>query len=339
MFSHINSDITLEKLLEKVSLSEILQRYFGISELPMCINNPCRKDDNPSLGLYYSDKYDTISYKDFATGETGNIFTLLSEMWNCSFQEVLKKIYNDLPSSQMELKIRHFHKIIRRNRTELNVKIRDWEEHDIEFWKKYGISIEWLKFGDVYPISHIIIGSGNNVQYIAADKYAYVYVERKDGIVTLKVYQPYSKTLKWLSKHDASVIDLWTKLPATGDKLIITSSRKDALCTWANTGIPCVSMQGEGYWPKDKIIAELKSRFRYIFVLFDNDFSSDVNHGHLFAKKLSEHFDLIMIELPDDLQEKDQSDIVKHYGTQKLREVVLSLISKSINNYEVRKKI
>ncbi len=46
-----------------------------------------------------------------------------------------------------------------------------------------------------------------------------------------------------------------------------------------------------------------------------------------------------MIELPDDLQEKDQSDIVKHYGTQKLREVVLSLISKSINNYEVRKKI
>jgi len=334
MFSYVNPGITLDSILSETTVFEIASKYLGITELPICINNPCRKDENPSLGLYYSDKYDTISYKDFATGETGNIFGLLAKLWNCTFDEVLRKISedNDFNSS---LKVTHSRQrhIVKRKDTELSVKIRDWEDYDIEFWEKYGISIEWLKFGDVFPISYIILTRSNSSEeYIKAEKYAYVYVERKDGNITLKVYQPYSKKMKWLSKHDSSVIDLWTKLPKCGDKLIITSSRKDALCTWACTGIPCISMQGEGYWPKPQVIAQLKERFKHIFVLFDNDFNSEENHGHLFAKKLSSFFNLIMIELPSELKEKDQSDVVKHYGKQKLRDVVLSLINTSLNN-------
>ena len=334
MFSYINPGVTLDNILSKISVFEIAAKYLGITELPICINNPCRKDENPSLGLYYSDKYNTISYKDFATGKTGNIFGLLADLWGCNFDEVLNKISDDMDFNiSTKLKITHKNNVVKRTHTDLSVKIRDWEDYDIEFWDKYGISIEWLKFGDVFPISYIILTRDNGYQeYIKAEKYAYVYVERKDGKVTLKVYQPYSTKMKWLSKHDASVIDLWTKLPQKGDKLIITSSRKDALCTWANTGIPCISMQGEGYWPKPQIIEQLKQRFKYIFVLFDNDFSSDENHGRLFAEKLSNFFNLIMLELPTELQEKDQSDIVKHYGKQKLRDVVLSLINTSINN-------
>ena len=334
MFSHINPGVTLDDVLSKMSVFDIAAKYLGVTELPICINNPCRKDENPSLGLYYSNKYNTISYKDFATGETGNIFGLLTDMWNCTFDEMLDKIMSDnniTPSSKV--RISHKYHIIKRSNTDLSVKIRDWEDYDIDFWSKYGISLEWLKFGDVYPISYIILTKGNGYQeYIKAEKFAYVYVERKDGKVTLKVYQPYSQKMKWLSKHDSSVIDLWTKLPEKGDKLIITSSRKDALCTWACTGIPCVSMQGEGYWPKEQVIEQLKERFKYVFVLFDNDFSAPENHGQLFAKKLSSHFNLLMLELPTELQEKDQSDIVKHYGRQKLRDVVLSLINTSINN-------
>lgn len=334
MFSYVNPGITLDSVLSEITVFEIAAKYLGITELPICINNPCRKDENPSLGLYYSNKYDTISYKDFATGETGNIFGLLSKLWNCTFDEVLKKISedNDFNSS---LKVKHSRQrnSVRRKDTELSVRIRDWEQYDIDFWEKYGISIDWLKFGDVFPISYIILTRSNGSQeYIKAEKYAYVYVERKDGNITLKVYQPYSKKIKWLSKHDSSVIDLWTKLPKSGDKLIITSSRKDALCTWACTGIPCISMQGEGYWPKPQVIAQLKERFNHIFVLFDNDFNSEENHGHLFAKKLSSFFNLIMLELPSELKEKDQSDVVKHYGKQKLRDVVLSLINTALNN-------
>lgn len=333
MFSYVNPGITLDDILSKISVFDIANRYLGVSKLPTCINNPCRKDDKPSLGLYYNDAYDIILYRDFATFDSGNIFTLLSKLWKCSFQEVLEKISQDNDIHPVQIQITRGRHVVKRSNTDLSVKVRDWEEHDIEFWNKYGISIEWLKFGDVFPISYIILTKDDGHQeYIKAEKYAYVYVEKKDGKITLKVYQPYSERLKWLSKHDASVIDLWTKLPKKGDKLIITSSRKDALCTWACTGIPCVSMQGEGYWPKPQVIEQLKSRFNHIFVLFDNDFKSKENHGHLFAEKLCNFYGLQMLELPTELQEKDQSDVVKHYGKKVLRDVVLSLINTSLNN-------
>ena len=334
MFSYVNPGISLDSILSKVTVFDILSTYLGVNELPICINNPCRKDDNPSLGLYYSSKYNTMSYKDFATGDTGNLFGLLMNLWNCSFDEVLKKIDNDINSlSPTTLQIKSKSKThFKRTHSDLQVKIRDWEDYDDEFWHKYGLNREWLKFGDVYPISYIIIKKENNTQYIKAEKYAYVYVERKDGIVTLKVYQPYSERMKWLSKHDGSVIDLWTKIPKEGDNLIITSSRKDALCTWTITGIPCISFQGEGYWPKEHVIQQLKDRYKNIYVLFDNDFKSEVNHGQLFAQKLCDYFQLKNLTLPTELGEKDQSDLVKHYGPNKLKDVIMTLIEQSKNN-------
>jgi len=255
-------------------------------------------------------------------------------MWHCSFEEVLCRINNDINSlSPTELQIKAKGKAsIKRTKSDLQVQIRDWKDYDDEFWSKYGLNREWLKFGDVYPISYIIITKETGTQYIKAERYAYVYVERKDGIVTLKVYQPYSERMKWLSKHDGSVIDLWTKIPQNGDKLIITSSRKDALCTWAITGIPCVSFQGEGYWPKEHVIQQLKDRFKHVYVLFDNDFKSEVNHGQIFAEKLCNHFNLENLTLPIELQEKDQSDVVKHYGPKVLKDVIKTLINQSKNN-------
>lgn len=334
MFSYVNPGISLESILSKVTVFDILSTYIGVHELPICINNPCRKDENPSLGLYYSSKYNTVSYKDFATGETGNLFGLLMNMWHCSFDEVLAKIDSDIKSmSPKELQIQRKGKsLVRRVNSDLQVKIRDWKDYDYEFWNKYGINHKWLEFGDVFPIDYIIIKRENNTQYIKAEKYAYVYVERKDGIVTLKIYQPYSERMKWLSKHDGSVIDLWTKIPKEGDKLIITSSRKDALCTWANTGIPCVSFQGEGYWPKEHVIQQLKDRFKHVYVLFDNDFKSEVNHGQLFAQKLCDYFNLENLTLPTELGEKDQSDIVKHYGPKVLKNVIMTLLKQSKNS-------
>lgn len=335
MFNYVNPGISLDSILSKVTIFDILSAYLGVSELPACINNPCRKDENPSLGLYYSSKYNTVSYKDFATGETGNLFGLLMNMWHCSFDEVLAKIDKDINSlSPTTLQIKSKSKsYVKRTNSDLQVQIRDWEDYDDEFWGRYGLNRQWLRFGDVFPISYIIITREDRTQYIKAEKYAYVYVERKDGKVTLKVYQPYSERMKWLSKHDGSVIDLWTKLPEKGDKLIITSSRKDALCTWAITGIPSVSFQGEGYWPKEHVIQQLKDRFKHIYVIFDNDFKSDVNHGQVFAKKLCDYFKLENLTLPTECGEKDQSDIVKHYGPKVLHDVIMTLIEeKSKNN-------
>ena len=145
--------------------------------------------------------------------------------------------------------------------------------------------------------------------------------------MSLKIYQPYSTNFKWMSKHDASVWDLWTKIPEKGDKLIITSSRKDALCLWANTGIPSLSLQGEGYIPKEKVINQLKDRYKKIYVFYDNDFKNEVNNGRNYGKAIADKFDLQQIEIPTEYKSKDPSDLYKNWG----KEVFLNVINSLIN--------
>ena len=152
--------------------------------------------------------------------------------------------------------------ILKKSKYELNVKIRKLKKYDIEFWESFGINEKWLNFGLIYPISHIFLHNDQVDYLFSADKYAYVYIEYKDNIPTFKIYQPYSNKTKWLNNHDKSVWDLWNKLPVEGDNLIITSSRKDALCIWANCNIPSTSLQAESYLPKQQVVKQLKERFK-----------------------------------------------------------------------------
>jgi DNA primase len=72
-------------------------------------------------------------------------------------------------------------------------------------------------------------------------------------------------------------------VPEYGDRICICSSLKDALCLWANTGIPSLAVQGEGYTMSNTAINELKRRFRDIYILFDND-KAGLENGIKFAE-------------------------------------------------------
>ena len=326
-------DIDLDYILKNVGELNILSHYLGISKIPCIINSPLRIDNNPSFGLWANHEQ-RIYYTDLATKESGDIYTLFKKKWNLSFQEVLYKIYSEVPidKSNVISNILNYHtnKRLYNNNVDLKCKVRDWKNYDLEYWEQYGISLKWLKFGDVYPISHIIVIKNNKTSIINADKYAYVYVERKDNTISLKIYQPFSQKFKWSNKHDSSVWDLWTKLPEKGDNLIITSSRKDALCVWENTNIPSISLQAESYLPKEHVLQQLKDRFNNIYVLYDNDFQSEINHGRELGKKLADSFNLKQLEIPKEYKSKDSSDLCKNHG----RKMVKDLIPQLIKNYK-----
>lgn len=322
MVSKGQDNISINDVREITSDDEVVSKYLSINSVPVIMLSPLRKDKNPSLSIFRLPD-GNIGYKDFGTGEKGIVYDLLSKLWNISIKQVYRRIIDDYsPSNTLINKTKRQRKL-RKSCTTLNVKTREWRDWDLEYWNKYGISKEWLEYAEVYPISTLFFN--NDKTTIPAEKYAYVYVERKDNKVTLKVYQPYSERFKWISKHDSSVWDLWTKIPITGDKLIITSSRKDALCVWSNSGIPSLSLQGEGYIPKESVINELKNRYKDIYVLYDNDFQSDVNHGRLYGKHLSEMFNLKQIEIPDKYKSKDPSDLCMNYGRKVVRNVILQL--------------
>lgn len=336
--SSVISVVDLEKIVTQV---EILGYYFAIDTLPTVICSPLRLDRNPSFGIYPREG-GKIGYKDFKTSETGDIYNLLGGLWGTSLNDTTSRIYAEVPNILAKKenkmikimpssgnKIKNFS-----SNSILKCKVRDWKPWDIEYWEQYGISLEWLKFANIHPISHIIITQKEKTYTLPADKLAYVYVEFKDGIESLKIYQPYNLEYKWTNKHNASVWDLWQQLPDTGDYLIITSSRKDALCIWENTGIPCCSLQAESYLPKESVVNELKSRFKYVFILYDNDYTKEENYGEIHGKHIAETFGLIQLSIPNDLKAKDSSDLCKNNGRkgrEVVRQTILGLITQALH--------
>lgn len=322
--------ICIEDILNKVTEYSILAYYLNISKIPCVINSPLREDNHPSLGLYISEK--RIKYYDFASQERGDIYNLLGNWWNCSYRKVLETIYRDID------KIPHvtsesYTKGIKRNvkyspsinTTTMGCKVREWEDYDIEFWSSFGIPKKWLIYAEVHPISHKIITKEDRTYTFKADKYAYAYVERKEGNITLKIYQPLNKKgFKWSSKHDRSVISLWTKIPEYGDRLCICSSLKDALCLWANTGIPALAIQGEGYGISNTAINELKRRYKNIYILLDND-KTGLRDGIKLAESTG-FTNIVLPQLPEYDNPKDIADLYKAVNNKKtFTKIILNL--------------
>ena len=329
-FSSGKSSVSLDDILSKVTEADILSHYLGVTEVPCIINSPLRQDRRPSFGLYSSDGI-RIFYIDLATKDSGGLFDLLGKMWNCGFKEVLNKINKDISKFCGGASIHSYTPCAVRSTssynkdTDLQCKIRDWRDYDIEYWASYGITLEWLKYAEVYPISHKIVIKDGHRYVFGADKYAYAYVEHKEGKVTLKIYQPFNKAgYKWSNKHDNSVVSLWTKVPEYGEQICICSSLKDALCLWANTGIPAICPQGESYRISNTATNELKRRFKKIYIIFDND-----KAGILDGKKLAEATGFTNLILPKFDNGKDISDAYKILGKDEWLKMMRLLFSSS----------
>lgn len=322
-----NNSVSFEEITSKVSDADLVSYYLGIAEIPCFMHSPLRKDENPSFGLYSRDGK-RIYWIDLATREGGGIYDLLSQMWHCSYKEVLSRIQQDMKRFTNGARVGTYTPCAIKNITshrsnsDLQCKVREWRQYDIDYWASYGVPLEWLKYAEVYPISHKIVVSEGKKYVFGADKLAYAFVERKEGKVTLKIYQPLAtdKKHKWSNKHDRSVISLWTKIPEYGEKVVICSSLKDALCLWANTGIPAIAVQGEGYGISDTAISELKRRYTNVYILFDND-----RAGLEDGKKLSESTGFINLVLPQFIGGKDVSDLYKSVGKEQFIETINSL--------------
>ena len=82
--------------------------------------------------------------------------------------------------------------------------------------------------------------------------------------------------------------------------------------------------------PKKHIIDQLKNRFKNIYILYDNDYTKEINTGELNALKFVNEFNLIKLTLPQYLGVKDTSDLCKKYGRNKVKEIIYNLIKKTI---------
>lgn len=343
-----SSSISPTEIFTKYTETQILCAVFPeITQLPCKICSPLRKDEHPSFSIYINNG-GHVAWKDHAkNNERGGLMDLLCKYWNCTFNQALEKIIQ-LPQFREGVIIspKQVRTLTRKEvdtLTKIEVKVRPWRDYDIEYWESYGITKPWLVYAEVYPTSFKIItkkdrDTGKTSRYVfPADKYCYTYVERKEGNLQLKIYSPFNtKGFKWCSKMDASVISLWTKVPEYGDRVIISSSVKDALVLSCQLHIPAISPQGEGYGISGTAVSELKRRYKKVFISYDGD-----KTGVEDAKKLSKTTGFSIIYCPklrtplenntnverlikEGLKKKDEakdwSDIYLYFGRDRLIE-------------------
>ena len=317
-------------ILDRISEPELASVYLGITKIPCTIKNPMRKDNSPSLG-WYSTNSGRVKFRDFATNERGTLLDFLCTYWNIDRPTLYERVITQISqcdkistakvtSVYSELKDKANPKS-----STLQVKTREWRKRDVDYWASFGIPLHWLQWAEVYPISHTIITIGENKYVFGTDPLAYAFVEHKEGNTTLKVYQPHNTSgRKWLSKNDKSVIGLWTKVPPTGERICICSSLKDCLCLSANTGIPAIYIQGEGYSISKTACNSLRDRYKHVYILLDND-----EVGLRDGEKLSEETGFINLVLPKVEGTKDISDV---YHKWQNKDKFVSYITKVFNN-------
>lgn len=313
------SSIEKSEIFSLYSEAEVLTSVLPfIDSLPCLISSPLRVDTHPSFSIYMT-KEGHIRFIDFATGDKGSLLDLLCAYWKCSFKECLDKLTSLLiKGKELNIKPGNLKTFTRKeagSSSSIQVVVRPWRDYDYVYWASYGIEKKWLKYAEIYPIAYKIVTKKKSPEDKAqkfifpTDKYAYAYCERKEGNLQLKIYQPFNtKGYKWYSKMDKSVIGLWTKIPEFGDKVIICSSMKDALCVACQLHIPTLWIQGEAFSMSATAIKELKRRYKQIYISFDTD-----KAGKKDAVKLSKQTGFINI-VPNLGVCKDFSDAFKHYG-------------------------
>ena len=290
--------LTTDELYQRVSGEEILKKYLGIEYIPSLIHSPLRNDEHRSFSLF-TKANGVVLFKDHSSGLSGDAVMLMSLLWKCSREDAANRIWKEFNCASREPVSLHQPSVVPTN---IQFKTREWEQHDINFWGKYGITMPWLKKAKILPISHFILIRGSNNVIFKADEYAYVFYSDKG----VKIYQPYSQTAKWFSTQKGNHIQLYDCIPQFGDSICVCSSMKDALCLWANTGIPSIAPQSESIPLPLSVVKDLDLRFTHKYIMYDNDIA-----GIGYAKEAAKETGFTNVLLPKINGAKDVSDLYK----------------------------
>lgn len=127
-----------------------------------------------------------------------------------------------------------------------------------------------------------------------------------------RIYIPKRKEFRFIGNVSTKTIQGYKQLPESGKLLVITKSMKD-VCLLSTLGIPAVAPNSETQFVSDKMLDELRGRFKNIVLLYD----SDITGVHFMNKIRKQHRDLIVCMIPRKYGAKDISDFYQKYGRSK----------------------
>jgi hypothetical protein len=276
----------------------------------------------PSMCIY-TDEHNTYRYKDFSSGKSGSSIDLIKEMFGLKYhQACIKTIeeYNDyVLKNGKEYESKEIKKYARFKVT--GYTKRSWTTKDQYYWTQFNIGSKLLEEHYVFPLERYIMEKDIDCIEIKGS-YIYGYF-KKDGTL-YKVYQPKTLDKKFIKVK--SYIQGTEQCKPGNKNLLITSSLKDVMSikSLKLTGLNVIAADSENTMICSSEIECWENEYENIIVMFDND-----NAGIDAMQKYKEKYPFIKVALLP--LSKDISDSIKDHGAKKVREHLVPILNKKIN--------
>lgn len=318
-------EITKEYLLKQNSEQTYMEFYLGIPVKKGLFRSPLRKDNSPTCS-FYKNKNGELIFKDFNGSFCGNFINVVMEKYNLRYYDAINKIASDfaLTDKKIEAKI----KKIKENQTpfrarklsKIQVEVQDFSKEELDWWQSYGITKKILNKYKVFSCKHVFL---NGTMTATSSKrwpiYGY-YGGTDKNTEYWRCYFPTRKSYRFLTNWPYDKIQGYDQLPKSGKIVIITKSMKDCM-VFNSLKIPAIAPNSENLFLNKEQLDDLKSRFKYIIVLYDNDEAGVQN-----MKKIKmDHPELIYTWLPRD-KAKDISDFYQKYGKDETVKLIKTFI-------------
>ena len=298
--------MSLRDLLEKVNDYDIYSYYLGSFKPGKLMNSPLRPDDKiPSFAIFPSKTGDLL-FKDHGTGVSGNALKFIKLYRQIDTREELErellKIVRCINPTQTA------QKPVRRaeNASETNIGIvrQPFTDIDKQYWKQFHISIDTLRFYNVFSIKYFLCNNVvRGIYKYDNPMYAYKVYDR------FKIYRPLaSKYTKWRTNLTVRHVQGLEQLAPTGKLLIITKSLKDVMCLH-EMGFNAIASASETTFVPGDILLKLRKRWKRIIILYDRDAAGMQN-----ARQYSKQYSLDAIFVHKKFKAKDISDAVRDNG-------------------------
>lgn len=325
--------ITKEFLLSKNNEETYMTYYLGIPVKKGLFKSPLRNDNHVTCS-FFRGKSGNLYFKDFASGKCLTFEGVVMEKYNCNYHTALKIIAKDFgytkdsPVKKIAVKIQP--KFEEEKQTFIQIEAKEFSEPELKWWGSFGITKDILYRFKVYSCSTVFLNKNIYAQSAQHSPIYGYYFGKKENIEQWRIYMPKRKEFRFIGNVSTKTIQGYKQLAKTGKLVVITKSMKDVMCLYS-LGISAIAPNSETQFVSDKVLEELKQRFKYIVLLYDNDLT-----GVRFTNKIrKQHPELIVSMIPRSTGAKDISDYYYMYGRKNTQEFITNYIKKLKKNEKV----
>lgn len=279
------------------------------------VRDPGNEDGNASWSMFTNTSRLNREYawKDSGTGEYGDIFKLVQMVHRCknkaSAIELVKQDF--LYGKGTELARQGISAPKNVDPAHIRIKSRVFDHEDLTWWKaRTGADEVILKYFNVSRLRYYWMYDHQNTPSFPGDRaYAYRIYDH------YQLYFPHRDRDRRFRNDftDAHVLG-YCQLKFQSDILIITKSMKDIITLYM-LGFEAISPRGEHTPIPEQCLEFLKTKYKHIFVLFDND-----------GKHRGWSYPFPAIEIPLSTGQKDPSDHYLAYGSDSTKQLITDLI-------------